>query len=228
MAQIFKIREFDLLATGKSEGDYYFCTDTRFLYKDTSTGRHKVTCVVLGTELDRNYNVNPVDGSMYYVVETNELWLYNFRWIVIIGQQRTSSGYYYSGINNILNSTSDIQEVLDNNGLIGDGSVVVRDTNRVIKGKIYINQLNNNLVFSSFLGGGIHFLPDGSTNSHGELKIESIKTYQGLDGEGNVIYSTAEGKMTFSGDIYCKDVGTGVESKVVTMQDLIDLGIMTT
>ena len=42
----------------------------------------------------------------------------------------------------------------DDNGLLHDGSVVVRDRNRIIKGKLYVDDGNDNLVISSYLGGG--------------------------------------------------------------------------
>lgn len=61
--------------------------------------------------------------------------------------------------------------MIDNNGLLKDGSVVIRDNNRIVKGKLYIDNTNNNLVISSFLGGGLRILPNGSSESPGALVI---------------------------------------------------------
>ena len=59
----------------------------------------------------------------------------------------------------------------DDNGLLKDGSVCVRDENRLIKGRIYIAEDNDNFVISSYLGGGIRFLPNGRMSSEGEFII---------------------------------------------------------
>lgn len=125
---------------------------------------------MISTEINRVYNTRPVNGNLYYVWETNELWTFSSnKWQILIGNTRTSSGYYYTD-GHTLDGTND-DTVIDNNGLLKDGSVVIRDDNRIIKGKLYVDRTNNNLVISSFLGGGIRLLPNGSQNSLGSLLI---------------------------------------------------------
>lgn len=221
---IYKVKEYDLLATALDNGTYYFCTDSMKLYKDTSTGRHEVNAVVVSTEIERISSIRPANGRYYYIFETNELWLYNAGWSIVVGTARTSSGYYYN--NNKIYSTSDINEVLDNNGLLGDGSVVVRDTNRIIKGKMYIDPDTNNYMISSFLGKGIILLPGGSDNEKGKLEIKSVISYEGLDSDGNQVINNVSGELEFSGDMYVYDIDTQSRSKVVTMDDLINLGLI--
>lgn len=225
MSQIFKVKEYDLLATALSLGDYYFCTDSMILYKDTDSGRHVTNAVIVSTEIDRLVNISPANGRMYYVFETNELWLYNAGWTILVGQVRTSNGYYYTANN--ITTTTDINEVLDNNGLLGDGSVCIRDTNRIIKGKMYIDPSNNDLIISSFLGRGITLIPGGGVNENGALKIKSILTYDGLDINGNQVVTSTDGELEFTGSaMYVKDYDSGVRSKVVTMADLVELGLI--
>lgn len=221
------MKSYDLLATARSIGDYYFCTDTMKLYKDTSTGRHELNAVIVGSEIERLTSIRPANGKYYYIYETNELWLYNAGWTVIVGTVRTSNGYYYA--NNKINATSDVSEVLDNNGLLGDGAVVVRDANRIIKGKLYIDPESNNLVITSFLGGGFTFLPSGTLDENGALRIDSVITYEGIDQddpEYGLIETITKGRLRFCGSMYERDPELDTNSKVITIQDLYDLHII--
>lgn len=203
---IHKIHEYDLLATALTPGAYFFCTDTNNLYRDTDEGRVRLYVEYINTEIDRVYNVRPSNGTNYYEFETNELWLYNAGWVLIDGTPRESNGYYYT--DNHINDTDDITTVLDNNGLLGDGSVCVRDQNRIIKGKFYIDATNNNLVVSSFIGGGLVFLPDGTPGNPGCLEILSAHTYTGeLDENGMPIRTENDGRLTFNGDMFIKKDG---------------------
>lgn len=201
------------MATALNPGVYYFCTDSNRLYKDAETGRYRITVDFINTEIDRVYNVRPANGTNYYVYETNELWLYNSAWVLLDGIPRESNGYYYT--DGLISPTDDITTVLDNNGLLGDGSVCVRDQNRVIKGKLYINARNNNLTMSSFLGGGLTFLPDGIPENPGCLEILAANTYTGeLDEHGEPIRTENDGQLTFYGDMYI--IKDGVKYRVLT------------
>lgn len=172
--KIYQMTEYDMLFQPKVPGNYYACWDSYKLYYDKSTTERIIKSVsMVSTEVDRVYNIRPNDGITYYIWETNELWFYNAGWELLIGEKRDSSGYYYdtNGITGTLDA--EIGHVIDNNGLLGDGSVVVRDINRIIKGKMYIDGTSNELVFSSYLGGGIDFLPNGSLNN---TQVIDIKT----------------------------------------------------
>lgn len=268
---IYKLTAYDLKCTKVTNGNYYVTTDTKQVYYDYNNIRTIKSVVMIATERERNNNVSPINGSLYYVWETNTLWTYNSKWIVIDGNYSYKpSGYYYSD-NVIAPNTSDPNAVLDNNGLLGDGSVVVRDANRVIKGKMYISQGGavdryvlleeepsnwstnyadyyvfsngeyvpntddtwatdtyfyketvfesvNDLIISSFLGGGIKLLPSGSADSTGALQIFSANTYTGeMDDSGNPIITGDDGEMVFWGDIYVTD---GVNRyKLLTSRD---------
>lgn len=173
--KIYRVTEFDLLSIPKSENKIYACTDSRRLYEDISNVERKVLAVgQIDTEIDRIYTFKPSNGAYYYVWETNELWLYNYGWELIIGDrsQLDEDTYVYQtgGIDYVNKSGGCCGN--DNNGILGDGSVVVRDSNRLIKGKLYIDATDNDLVISSYLGGGLKLLPSGSMDEKGSLIIE--------------------------------------------------------
>lgn len=178
---IYVLTEYDLLYTAKKSGTYYVCTDSKKMYKDISNQVRKIfNATMITTESERMYNIRPANGIYYYVWETNTLWIYNAGWVVVAGVKHQSSGYYYNSAGDISPTPDIVGGVLDNNGLLGDGSIVVRDINRIIKGKLYIDGTNNNLVISSFLGGGIQLLPNGKIDSKGSLMINpniTIETY---------------------------------------------------
>ena len=76
----------------------------------------------------------------------------------------------------------------------------------------------NDLIISSFLGGGIKLLPSGSMDSTGALQIFSANTYTGqFDGNGNPVITGEDGQMIFFGDMYVTD---GINKfKVLTSRD---------
>ena len=139
---IYKLTAYDLKCTKVTNGNYYVTTDTKQVFYDQNNIRTIKSVRMIATERERLNNVSPINGSLYYVWETNTLWTYNSKWIVLEGNYSSNpSGYYYND-NVISPNTNDPNAVLDNNGLLGDGSVVVRDSNRVIKGKLSISQGN--------------------------------------------------------------------------------------
>lgn len=214
---------------------------------------------MIATERERLNNISPINGSLYYVWETNTLWTYNHKWIVLEGNYSTVANGYYYNQNAITPTADDVNQVLDNNGLLKNGSVVIRDANRVIKGQLYISNGDtvfqyilletkpdnwdtnytdyyvyndgeyetntdstwatdtffkketvfesvNDLIISSFLGGGIKLLPSGSADSTGALQIFSANTYTGqFDGSGNPIITGNNGELVFWGDMYVTD-----------------------
>lgn len=174
--QIYIITEYDLISTKIVPNNYYVCTDSRRIYRDTNNNtRVAILATMIDSEIDRVYNTKVTNGNLYYVWETNVLWLYNTGWLVIAGENNSSSGYYYN--NGSILSVDDSNKVIDNNGLLKDGSVVVRDLNRVIKGRSYIDGQNNNLIISSYLGGGIQILPNDTVDAMGSLVINPRTLY---------------------------------------------------
>lgn len=268
---IYKLTAYDLKCTKIVNGNYYVTTDTKQVYTDTNGVRLPLVVIMISTERERLNNVAPHNNYKYYVWETNTLWTYNNKWIVVEGNYSYApSGYYYVD-NAIRPNTDDPNIVQDNNGLLRDGSVVIRDANRVIKGQLYIskgeavykyNLLSdepddwstnygdyfvyedgeyiqnidptwiadvyyeqvklfnsvNDLIFSSFLGGGIKMLPSGSADSTGALEIFSANTYTGeMDNTGNPVVTGNTGELVFYGDMYVTD-GTN-RFKVLTSRD---------
>lgn len=175
--RIYRMTEFDQLRTAVKEGNMYICTDSLQMYYDESNvKRSKYVYTGIKTINDLMYNTSPSYGVSYYCWEDNSLWLWLNKWITLYADTNYPSAYIYTTYPTKeepgqLNSVFNINNVLDNNGLLQDGSVVIRDGHRIIKGKLFVNEENDNLTFSSFLGGGIRLLPNGEIDTNGELFI---------------------------------------------------------
>ena len=175
--RIYRMTEFDVLRTAIKEGSMYICTDSLQMYYDESAvKRSKYAYTGIKTINDLMYNTTPNYGTSYYCWEDNSLWLWLNKWITLWSDTNYPSAYIYTTYPTTenpgnLNSVYNINNVLDNNGLLQDGSVVIRDGHRIIKGKLFVNEENDNLTFSSFLGGGIRLLPNGEIDTNGELFI---------------------------------------------------------
>ena len=175
--RIYRMTEFDQLRTAIKEGNMYICTDSLQMYYDESAvKRSKYVYTGIKTINDLMYNTSPSYGVSYYCWEDNSLWLWLNKWITLYADTNYPSAYIYTTYPTKeepgqLNSVFNINNVLDNNGLLQDGSVVIRDGHRIIKGKLFVNEENDNLTFSSFLGGGIRLLPNGEIDTNGELFI---------------------------------------------------------
>lgn len=172
--KIIRMNEFDLLRTSIVPGNMYMCLDTQKLYYDeTASKRVPYFYNSVKTINDLLYNITPSSGSTYYCWEDNSLWLWMNKWIALYSTTTYPSAYVYDSNRNIDEVYRYDQPNIpaDDNGLLKDGSVVVRDRNRIIKGKIYINDSNDNMTVASFLGGGIRFLPNGKMDTEGELLI---------------------------------------------------------
>lgn len=176
--QIIKCMQYDLFNTTPVTGQIYFCTDIRVLYKDngpTKDSRSRFNAIVVNTDNERLNSIKPVVGKFYYVEDTNQLWLFDTRWVLKIGSPNQYNAYainnssQYGGtvISPVINSDETIvgvngDKILDNNGLLGDGSVVVRDTNRIIRGLAKVDHTNQQLTFNSYLDNGFLFIPNAN------------------------------------------------------------------
>lgn len=176
ISRIVKMTEFDLLRTKVEMGNMYMCVDTQKMYYDggnTADSRAIYDYISVRTVNDLMYNITPSFGKSYYCWEDNSLWIWVNKWETLYADTTYPSAYVYDDTNS-LNSVYryDMPNYpADDNGLLKDGSVVVRDRNRIIKGKIYVDDGNDNFVISSFLGGGLRFLPNGKMSTEGELYI---------------------------------------------------------
>lgn len=181
---IYKMTSFDLLRTKVQMGNMYMCIDTQVLWYDggeTANDRSVYEYVSVRTINELLYQITPSYGKTYYCWEDNSLWVWINKWITLYSQTTYPSGYVYDDIP----STTNPQELnpiyrydmpnmpADDNGLLKDGSVIIRDRNRIIKGKLAVDDGNNNLIISSFLGGGLKLLPNGGQDTNGELLISS-------------------------------------------------------
>ena len=184
---IIKTREHDLMYLDITDGNYYACEDSDNFYYDNVSERTLQDVEMLYTEKARLYGTIPVEGKRYYVWETNELWIYRNGWKVLVGGTKPADGYIPVQGDNGYNLERIDGTSADSNGLLGDGSVCIRDENRIIKGKAYIDKETDNLVFSSFMGGGISFFPNGSSNTKGALlinphmKLAGVRVYSYAD-----------------------------------------------
>ena len=181
---IYKMTEFDLLRTKVNMGDMYMCIDTQKLYYDSGTtadDRRLFDYISVRTVNELLYQITPSYGKNYYCWEDNSLWVWVNKWETLYSQTTYPSAYVYDDIPSKTNQGMlspiyryDMPNMpADDNGLLKDGSVIIRDRNRIIKGKLSINDENNNLLISSFLGGGIRILPNGKMSTDGELYIDS-------------------------------------------------------
>ena len=171
--RIIKITEFDLLRTSIVAGNMYMCIDSQKLYYDESNIKRTLYAYKgVKTINDLFYNITPTLNAVYYCWEDNSLWLWMNKWVSLWTQNTYPSAYLYTD-GSILTEVYDKDPTApaDNNGLLKDGSVVVRDRQRIIKGRLFINDSNDNFVISSFLGGGVRILPNGQVDTEGELFI---------------------------------------------------------
>ena len=175
--RIIRLTEFDLLRTAIKQYNMYMCLDSGKLYYDVDTSRRVVYAYTsVKTLNDLQNNVIPSLGVTYYCWEDNSLWLWMNRWISIYSDSTYPSAYAYDDEDNL----TEIYRYgltnlpADDNGLLKDGSVVIRDRNRIIKGKMYIADNNDNFVLSSYLGGGMLFLPNGKMSEAGTLYLSDF------------------------------------------------------
>lgn len=179
--RIIRMTEFDQLRTAKTPGNMYLCLDSFKMYYDESASKRvEYSYVGVKTVNDLYRNITPEFGRTYYCWEDNSLWLWMNKWISLWTDNTYPSAYSYDndspsqvnpGALNAVYRYDQPNLPADDNGLLKDGSVIIRDRNRIIKGKLYVDDSNDNLVISSFLGGGLRILPNGLTSTEGELFI---------------------------------------------------------
>ena len=182
---VIVLTEYDLLRTKVNPGQYYATTDSRMLYLDDDNSiRRPVDATQIPTEKQRLYeSFQKTTGRLYFVWETHNLYVWMNAWKLIVGNPDFPNAYQY--IDGDIYSVGDMTDDVKGNGILGDGSVVIRDVNRIIKAKIYIDETNDNLVISSFLGGGIKVLPNGNMENTGALFLNpSSVNLDKVDGLG--------------------------------------------
>lgn len=170
---ILNVTSYDLLRMPQKKGQYYYATDTRCIYKDTGLEpqhRIRVSAVIVNSDYERLNSVRPQNGQNYYVIDTQCLWMFDTRWVLKEGTVENYNSYIYNSsqpmtpvinVDSLITSPTTGDKILDNNGLTGDGSVVIRDFNRIHRGVIGADVPNSVLAFTSYMDNGISFYPYG-------------------------------------------------------------------
>lgn len=186
--KIIRLNNYDLLGKKCVKNNMYMCLDTLQLWYDESDSKRSLYGYVgVDTVNDLQNNIIPEFGITYYCWESNSLWLWMNRWICIYTDGKYPSAYRTdNGTIDAVYLDDQNPTIVDNNGLLRDGSVVIRDANRIIKGRIYVNDETDNLTLSSYLGGGVRILPNGAFSTEGELYIDDHSIAH-LRGEWNVL-----------------------------------------
>lgn len=186
--KIIRLKSYDLLGTQCKKYNMYMCLDTLQLWYDESDSKRTLYSYVgVDTVNDLQNNLIPDLGTTYYCWESNSLWLWMNRWVCIYTDGKYPSAYRTdNGTIDAVYLDDQQPTIVDNNGLLRDGSVVIRDANRIIKGRLYISDNTDNLVISSYLGGGVRILPNGAFSTDGELYIDDDAKAH-IRGEWNVL-----------------------------------------
>lgn len=139
------------------------------------------------TELDTLTNDQNLLNYVYaYVVETNCLYKYTYvnrTWQTIYGVYGTTVvAQTYTPEGDALVINADDVTV---NGILGDGSVIVRDANRMVCGQFRSDGYT--LSLKSLIGGQINLEPSGSDISDGCLQLNAQVGSFGANLNGNLV-----------------------------------------
>lgn len=228
---IYRLTQYDLLRLPVKKGQIYFVTDLNCLFKDfgdTISERLRFSAACVSTNYIRLNKLRPVNGKLYYVSEDNSLWLFDAGWKLKDGdvQRYNSYGYTSSGgmtpvinTDNYITSNETGDRIIDNNGLLGDGSVVVRDDNRIITGRVFKDKAHQHLTLTSYLDNGIMICPFGSGDTYENRKaIGSLH----LDVDSTLVGDQLQrsGRARYNGDMYIRGNVYQVVEKPYTGYDL--------
>lgn len=209
---ILKISQYDLFNLPIKEGQLYYVVNPRSLYKDfgpEKTDRKRFVAHIINSDYERVNIIRPQNGVNYYVVETNCLWLFDTKWVLKDGDVKSYNLYTYNQstplapVNNsdeTITSKTTGDKIIDNNGLAGDGSVIVRDTNRIGKGYIRANNTTGMLDFYSMMSEGFNFYPNGLGRDTEDKLSGSLKLSTTAAENDETI--RRQGRLDYYGDIY--------------------------
>jgi len=210
MASILKCVQYDMIILKPKIGQLYFCVDSQSLYKDFGPNKEqrlRFNAIILNSDNERVNSVRPELGKFYYVIETNSLWLYDTRWLLKIGDKSKYNTYSYDKevLSPVINIDSSItnssgDKIIDNNGLLGNGSVVIRDENRIARGIIKSDNIYKQIRINSYQDDGLLFIP----NAH--LPYNDLSTSLGalhltVTKEDNTIHQL-NGTLTTTGEAF--------------------------
>lgn len=169
---VIRLRANQMFIVKKEYGQIFYATDEGRMYVDTIDGGrlYDPTIEVLQTESERlNVNPNSFKYSRFYVVETNILFRYeNGSWTIERGrlERAVAQTYYPDG-----QLVRIYEDDVTGNGILGDGSVVVRDDNRTISGLISSDSYSLNIA--ALCGNQININPSSSRQGEGSLVLNA-------------------------------------------------------
>lgn len=170
---VIRMKKSQMVSVNKVYGQIFYATDEGRMYVDTIDGGrvYDPSIAVLRTESERLNISHPESfwGTKFYVVETNILFKYiNGSWRIERGrlERQVAQTYYPDGkMVNIYNDD------VSNNGILGDGSVVVRDENRTIVGILSATEYSLNV--DSLAGCQINLNPSAVHQGNGSLVLNA-------------------------------------------------------
>lgn len=158
----------------------FYYTDKREIWYDTQNNARLFASdiTILVTEKERNNyipernNLDNISVVYVYVVETNALYQYNLSsrtWTTIYGTygSTTVAQTYLPNGNSVIINADDVTT----NGILNDGSVVIRDNNKMICGLLQSNGYTMNI--KGLIGGQINIDPSDIVCGDGCLQINS-------------------------------------------------------
>lgn len=176
----------------KSFGQMFYFTDKGQVWYDTQNGGRLLASDIYVLQYERQRNnfipsntatlateeqfISASQKYLYftyvYVVETNCLYQYfysSMTWSTVYGTygKTTVAQTYLPDGKAVTISADDVST----NGILGDGSVVVRDANKMICGLLLSDGYT--LTIESLIGGQINLEPSGSPNGSGCLQLNS-------------------------------------------------------
>ena len=168
-------------------GQMFYYSDQNQIWYDTQDGNRIIANDILILQFERqrtNYipsylqegHDSETPTMMYqnystvYVIETNCLYRYqNGIWSTIYGrygQKNVAQTYLPDGAARIITADD-----VSTNGILNDGSVVIRDNNKMICGLLRSDGYTMNIL--SLIGGCINLDPSGNVNGAGCLQLNA-------------------------------------------------------
>ena len=170
---VIRMKRSQMVSVNRVYGQIFYATDEGRMYVDTIDGGrvYDPSIVVLRTESERLNISHPESyvGNRFYVVETNILFKYlNGSWRIERGRlEREVAQTYYPDGKMVRVYNDDVS----NNGILGDGSVVVRDENRTIVGILSATEYSLNV--NSLAGCQINLNPSAVHQGKGSLVLNA-------------------------------------------------------
>lgn len=178
----------------KLYGQMFYYTDKGEIWYDTqlksriqakdifivSTEKERVNTIFSNNIVYYNNNmskpsVTPINANTYtyvYVIETNSLYSYNYAsnsWLILYGVygSTTVAQTYLPDGNAVIINADDVST----NGILNDGSVVIRDKNKMICGLLLSDGYS--FYIKSLIGQQINLDPSGNLVSNGCLQLNA-------------------------------------------------------